>query len=179
MKWKDDLDEAHHLIEKLRKGQNVAEKYRKKLEGMGEMERQVKTLEHQNSQLLHQLRQSEEISKQALGLRKLADTYKKQVEKVEAEHGELQKDKHRMEIEFNTMKEKVSGAETQKVRDMEQIQLLEEKVRELESGVISKAVEEVSGDLNSELNFTTKTKADLWVLSHLLSALESSTKYLW
>ena len=179
MKWKDDLDEAHHMIEKLRKNQNVAEKYRKKLEGMGEMERQVKNLEHQNSLLLGQLRQSEEHSKQAMGLRKLVDTYKKQVDKMEQEHGEILKDKHRMEIEYNTMKEKVSGVETQRARDMEQIQLLEEKVRELESGVMSKAVEETSGDLDSELNFTTKTKADLWVLSGLLSAVESSTKYLW
>lgn len=158
VKWKDDLDEAHHMIEKLRKNQNVAEKYRKKLEMMSEMERQVKTLEAQNSQLINQLRQSEEQSKQAMGLRKLADTYKKQVDKIEQEHADWLREKQRMEIEFNTMKEKVSGAETQKVRDMEQIQSLEEKVRELG---MSKAVEEVSGDLDSELNFTTKTKAEL------------------
>ena len=164
------------MIEKLRKNQNVAEKYRKKLEMMSEMERQVKTLEAQNSQLINQLRQSEEQSKQAMGLRKLADTYKKQVDKIEQEHADWLREKQRMEIEFNTMKEKVSGAETQKVRDMEQIQSLEEKVRELG---MSKAVEEVSGDLDSELNFTTKTKAELWVLSGLLSAVESSTKYFW
>jgi hypothetical protein len=42
MKYKDDLDEANHTIDKLKKGQNVAEKYRRKLEGMGELERQVK-----------------------------------------------------------------------------------------------------------------------------------------
>ncbi|KAF8426574.1 hook-related protein family [Tirmania nivea] len=165
VKWKDDLDEAHHMIEKLRKNQNVAEKYRKKLEMMGEMERQVKTLEVQNSQLINQLRQSEEQSKQAMGLRKLADTYKKQVDKMEQEHADLLREKQRMEVEFNTMKEKASGAETQKVRDMEQIQLLEEKVRELESGVMSKAVEEISGDLDSELNFSAKTKADFLQLS--------------
>ena len=53
MKYKDDLDEAHHTIERLRKTQNVAEKYRKKLEGMGELERQVKALEEHNAQMLH------------------------------------------------------------------------------------------------------------------------------
>ncbi|KAI5800357.1 HOOK protein-domain-containing protein [Peziza echinospora] len=161
MKWKDDLDEANHLVENLRKGQNVAEKYRKKLEGMGELERQVKSLEQQNTQLIQSLRQSEEVSKQAQGLRKLVDTYKKQVDKMDNDHAELLRAKQRMEIEFNTMKEKAAGAETQKIRDMEQIQILEERVRELESGVMSKVVEEVSGDLNSELTFTTKTKADL------------------
>ncbi|KAG0131805.1 hook-related protein family [Tuber indicum] len=42
IKYKDDLDEANHTIDKLKKSQNVAEKYRKKLEGMGEMEREIK-----------------------------------------------------------------------------------------------------------------------------------------
>lgn len=42
IKYKDDLDEANHTIDKLKKSQNVAEKYRRKLEGMGELERQVK-----------------------------------------------------------------------------------------------------------------------------------------
>jgi len=42
IKYKDDLDEANHTIDKLKKSQNIAEKYRKKLEGMGDMEKQVK-----------------------------------------------------------------------------------------------------------------------------------------
>src|SRR5690606_41184554 len=36
-KLKDDLDEANHTIEKLRNTQNVAEKYRRKLESMGDL----------------------------------------------------------------------------------------------------------------------------------------------
>lgn len=181
VKLKDEVDEAHHLIEKLRKGQNVAEKYRKKLEGMSEMERQMKNLEAQNSQLIQNLRQSEEVSKQVHGLRKLVDTYKKQIEKLEADHAETLRAKQRMEIEFATTREKLDGADAQKSKDMEQIQLLEERVRELETGAISSSGEDQGGaaDLNSELNFTTKTKADLWVFSNLLSAVGSSTKYLW
>jgi len=42
IKYKDDLDEANHTIDRLKKSLNVAEKYRRKLENMGDMERQVK-----------------------------------------------------------------------------------------------------------------------------------------
>ncbi|KAI5787174.1 HOOK protein-domain-containing protein [Geopyxis carbonaria] len=161
MKYKDDLDEAHHTIERLRKTQNVAEKYRKKLEGMGELERQVKTLEEQNAQMLQDLRAGEDNSKQVPGLRRTVEQYKKQIEKLEAECADALRAKHAFEQEKDILREKAAGAESQKNKDMEQIQILEEKVRELESGVISKASGEMNGDLNSELNYTTKTKTDL------------------
>jgi chromosome segregation ATPase len=165
MKYKDDLDEAHHTIEKLRKTQNVAEKYRKKLEGMGELERQIKTLEEQNAQMLQDLQAGADNSKQVPGLKRTLEQYKKQIEKLEAECADALRAKHGIEVEKNILKEKTAGAESQKSKDMERIQNLEEKIRELESGVISRATEEVNGDLNSELTFTTKTKTDLCVES--------------
>ncbi|KAL7275336.1 hypothetical protein RUND412_001738 [Rhizina undulata] len=161
VKWKDDLDEALHTIEKLKKSQNVAEKYRRKLEGMGELERQIKTLEEQNAQMLRDLRAGEENAKQVPGLKRTVEQYKKQIEKMEADYAELIRAKSTWEVERNVLKEKAAGAESQKNKDMERIQNLEEKVRELETGVMSKAVEETSGDLNSELRYTTKTKTDL------------------
>ncbi|PWW76768.1 hypothetical protein C7212DRAFT_143099, partial [Tuber magnatum] len=83
IKYKDDLDEANHTIDKLKKSQNVAEKYRKKLESMGEMERQVKSLEQHNAQMIQDLRAGEESSKQVPGLKRTLDQYKKQIDKIE------------------------------------------------------------------------------------------------
>lgn len=169
MKYKDDLDEAHHAIEKLRKTQNVAEKYRKKLEGMGELERQVKSLEEQNAQLLQDVRAGEGNSKQVPGLKRTIEQYKKQVEKLEAECAEALRAKHSLDIEKNILKERHAGAESQKSKDMERIQNLEEKIRELESGVTTKAVQETGSDLDSELTYSTKTKTDLFVSGILQS----------
>ena len=161
MKYKDDLDEAHHTIERLRKTQNVAEKYRKKLEGMGELERQVKTLEEQNAQMLQDLRAGEDNSKQVPALKRTIDQYKKQIDRLETDYTAAIQAKHMFETEKDLLREKAAGAESQKSHDMERIQALEERIHELESGVISKASGEISGDLDSELTFTTTTKSDL------------------
>lgn len=161
MKYKDDLDEATHTIDKLKKGQNVAEKYRRKLEGMGELERQVKTLEQQHASILQDLHASQEHSKQVPSLKRIVEQYKKQIDKMETEYAELLRHRNALDVERNVLKEKVQGAESQKSRDMERIQYLEERVREMETGVIPQGSEHANGDLNSELTFSTKTKSDL------------------
>ncbi|RPB02593.1 hypothetical protein L873DRAFT_1673240 [Choiromyces venosus 120613-1] len=175
MKYKDDLDEANHTIDKFKKSQNVAEKYRKKLEGMGEMERQVKTLEQEKAQMTQDLRAGQESSKQVPGLKRTLDQYKKQIDKIEAEYADVIRAKTILEVERNMLREKAAGAESQKGKDMEHIQNLEEKVRELETRVIGKAAEGVNGDLNSELTYSTKTKIDLKLQ---ISRLESELSQL-
>jgi protein HOOK3 len=111
---------------------------------------------------MHQdLRAGQENAKQIPGLKRTLDQYKKQIEKMETEYAELLRTKTSLEVERNMLKEKAVGAEMQKSKDMERIQNLEEKVRELETGVISKAVEEVNGDLDSELAFSDTTRTDM------------------
>jgi protein HOOK3 len=163
-KWKDELDEQKHMVEKLRKHHNVAEKYRKKLEGMTDLERQIKLLEEQLAKANKTLRENDETSKQLPGQRKLVDQYKKQMEKLENENAALLLEKHKLEIDNEMLRDKVSGVETQISRDMEQIQTLEEKIRDLESGIMRKDSDDNlgGGDLDSELTFTTRTKTDLY-----------------
>ncbi|KAG0131806.1 hypothetical protein HOY82DRAFT_324439 [Tuber indicum] len=121
------------------------------------------------------LRAGHESSKQVPGLKRTLDQYKKQIDKVEAEYADLLRTKTILEIDRNTLREKAAGAEGQKSKDMERIQNLEEKVRELETGVISKVVEETNGDLDSELTYSTKTKTDLKLQ---ISRLESELSQL-
>ncbi|KAI5841482.1 hypothetical protein DFP73DRAFT_126147 [Morchella snyderi] len=80
---------------------------------------------------------------------------------MEMEYAELLRHRNALDVERNVLKEKVQGAESQKSRDMERIQYFEERVREMETGVIPQGSEHGNGDLNSELTFSTKTKSDL------------------
>lgn len=118
-------------------------------------------MEQQHAQMLQDLRASQENSKQVPGLKRIVEQYKKQIEKMETEYAELLRQRNALDVERQMLKERASGAESQKSRDMERIQHLEEKVRELETGVITQSVDHTNGDLNSELTFTTKTKTDL------------------
>jgi len=163
MKYKDDLDVANHTVEKLRKAQNVAEKYRKKLESMSELEAQMKTLEEQNAQMFKDIRTGEDHTKQVPGLKRTIEQYKKQITRLEGECAEVTRTKHAFETEKQILLSRMDGMEYQKSKEQERIRTLEEKIRELESGVIAEAADEYGGDLDSELTYTMKTKTDLYV----------------
>ncbi|RVD81754.1 uncharacterized protein DFL_009603 [Arthrobotrys flagrans] len=160
-KLKDDLDTARHTVEKLRKEQNVMQHYKKKLESMPELEKRLKFLEEENTTMQRENVQMEEAIRSNTGDKKLIGTYKKQIERYEAEHAELLKEKQRLELENASMREVVAGAEGQRSKDTEHIQTLEVKVQELENGLIGQASESIQGDLDSEMNFRGVTKTDL------------------
>ncbi|KAA8911349.1 HOOK protein-domain-containing protein [Sphaerosporella brunnea] len=175
MKYKDDLDEANHKIDKLSKAQNVAEKYRKKLESMGDLDQQMKTMEEQHARMFKDLRAAEESAKQVPGLKRTIEQYKKQVTKLEHECAEISRTKHALETEKQILLSKTDGAEYQKTRDQERIRNLEEKIRELESGLVAEAAEEYGGDLGSELVYSTRTKADMKLK---IASLEAEIRHL-
>lgn len=153
-RYKDDLDEAQHTIERLRKSQNMAEKFRKKIESMGDIERQVKTLERQNAKLTQDLRTSEENSKLVPGLKRTIEQYKQTSAKMDADLTAVLNQRTMLETEIRLSKAKLAGAESQKSQDQEHIRALEAKIQELESGVLSKDSDEASGDLAAELDYT-------------------------
>lgn len=164
MKYKDDLDEANHKVDQLTKHLNVTEKYRKKLENMGDLEQQVKIMEEQHTRMSKELRAAEESAKQVSGLKRTIEQYKKQVTRLENDCAEMSRTKHSLESEKQILLSRSDGAEYQKTKDQERIRNLEEKIRELESGLVSEAAEEYGGDLGSELAYSTRTKADMCVL---------------
>ena len=92
------------------------------------------------------------------------EQYKKQVTKLESECTELSRVKHALQAEKQILITKADGAEYQRTKDQERIRNLDERIRELESGIMSEAVEEYGGDLHSELAYSTKTKTDMSVV---------------
>lgn len=164
LKYKDELDEANHNIDRLKKSLNAAEKYRRKLETMSEIELQNQALEEQNARMFKELRAGEEAAGQVPGLKRTIEQYKKQVTRLETEYAEATRIGGELEAEKQMLLSKSDGAEYQKTKDQERIRNLEEKIRELESGVISENVDEYGGDLGSEITFATKTKSDMLVL---------------
>jgi chromosome segregation ATPase len=130
---------------------------------MSEIELQNKTLEKQNAQMFKELRAGEENAKQVPGLKRTIEQYKKQIARLETEYAEANRVSRELETEKLMLLSKSDGAENQKTKDQERIRNLEEKIRELESGMISENAEEYGGDLGSEITFATKTKSDLFV----------------
>ena len=62
------------------------------------------------------------------------DSYKEQVQQLESGNQELIKEKNRLEEEVHSMTQTCQYLEEDRDRNMEQVQLLEEQIREMELG---------------------------------------------
>ncbi|KAF9898212.1 hypothetical protein BX616_004335 [Lobosporangium transversale] len=132
VRLKDKLDEYKHAIDKLQKTENVIEKYKKKLEEGADLRRQMKVVEDQNQELLERNREIEEEYRKVLAFKSLMESYKEQILALESKNSTLAKEKNRLEYEAMQQDQRLQQLEADRLRDGEQMQLLEDKVRELE-----------------------------------------------
>ncbi|KAF9430536.1 hypothetical protein BGZ94_006331 [Podila epigama] len=132
VRLKDKLDEYKHAIDRLQKTENVIEKYKKKLEEGADLRRQIKVIEEQNQELLERNKEIEEEYRKVLAFKSLMESYKEQILTLESKNSELTKDKNKLEFETRQQHQHYEQMEADRQRDAEQIQLLEDKVRELE-----------------------------------------------
>ncbi|KAF8926930.1 hypothetical protein BGZ58_010754, partial [Dissophora ornata] len=132
VRLKDKLDEYKHAIDKLQKTENVIEKYKKKLEEGADLRRQMKSVEDQNQELLERNREIEEEYRKVLAFKSLMESYKEQMLTLETKNSELAKEKNKIEYESREQHQQLQQLEADRLRDGEQMQMLEEKVRELE-----------------------------------------------
>ncbi|KAG0096565.1 hypothetical protein BGZ93_004326 [Podila epicladia] len=129
---KDELDEHKHAVERLQKTENVIEKYKKKLEEGADLRRQMKLVEEQNHDLLERNREIEEEYRKVLAFKSLMESYKEQILVLETKASALVKDKVQQEHELRKQGLQLLQLEAGRARDAEQIQVLEETVKELE-----------------------------------------------
>ncbi|CAG8466935.1 14312_t:CDS:10 [Ambispora leptoticha] len=129
---KDQLDEYRHAAEKLKKTENVIEKYKKKLEDGADLRRKLKNLEEDNHDLIERNRQIEDEYRKVANFKPTLDQYKRTIEALEKEKRELIDVRNKYEYEYKHMRAKIEAYEMEKARDMEKIELMEERLRELE-----------------------------------------------
>ncbi|KAJ3355007.1 hypothetical protein HDU83_004178 [Entophlyctis luteolus] len=150
---KDELDEFKHFADKLQKSEAMIEKYKKKMEETSDMRKQMKILESQNSQLQERSQQLEEEYRKVSSYKPLMDTYKEQIAGMESKNSALQVENSKLEFEANEARNKLERLETMRRNDLDQIQLLEEQVRELEliGGLQISPENSLGNDMNNSL----------------------------
>ncbi|EIE88163.1 hypothetical protein RO3G_12874 [Rhizopus delemar RA 99-880] len=102
------------------------------MEETSDLKRQIKALEEQNSSLLERSHQVEDEYRKVLAFKTLMDSYKEQVQQLELGNREMLKEKNRLEEELKSIAETCTYLESDRDRNMEQVQLLEEHIKELE-----------------------------------------------
>ncbi|CAJ0750862.1 13079_t:CDS:10 [Entrophospora sp. SA101] len=125
-KLKDQLDEYRHAADKLKKTENVIEKYKKKLEDG--------TLEQENRNLLERNQAIEDKYQKVANFKTLMENYKQQILDLQTERTELLSEKNKYEYEYKHWRTEAEASKLDKSRDLETIQLLADRIKELELG---------------------------------------------
>lgn len=133
-KYKDQLHEHKHLEEKLARAEMLRDKYRKKLEESGDMKKQIKSLEEQNSQVGERLAFAEEEYRKVQAFKPMMDSYKDQVQQLTSKINQMVIEKNKLDYDIRRYQEKLTITELERQRDQDQISTLEDRMRELEFG---------------------------------------------
>uniref|UniRef100_A0A3B4APE7 Calponin-homology (CH) domain-containing protein n=1 Tax=Periophthalmus magnuspinnatus TaxID=409849 RepID=A0A3B4APE7_9GOBI len=128
---KDEMDVLRHSSDKVSKLEGTIEHYKKKLEDMGLLRRQIKLLEEKNTVLMQTNVSLEEELRKANAAKGQLETYKRQVVELQNRLSEESKKADKMEFEYKRLKEKVDSLQKEKDRMRSERDSLKETIEEL------------------------------------------------
>ncbi|XP_059821265.1 protein Hook homolog 3 isoform X3 [Hypanus sabinus] len=172
---KDEMDVLRHSSDKVGKLEGMVESYKKKLEDLGDLRRQVKLLEEKNTMYMQNTVSLEEELRKANAARAQLETYKRQVVELQSRLSEESKKADKMEFEYKRLKEKVDTLQKEKERLRTERDSLKETIEELRcvqvhqgqltAGLIPMNSKEASDSLAAEI-VTPEIKEKLIRLQH-------------
>ncbi|XP_078393172.1 protein Hook homolog 3 isoform X5 [Cetorhinus maximus] len=172
---KDEMDVLRHSSDKVSKLEGMVESYKKKLEDLGDLRRQVKLLEEKNTMYMQNTVSLEEELRKANAARAQLETYKRQVVELQNRLSEESKKADKMEFEYKRLKEKVDTLQKEKDRLRTERDSLKETIEELRcvqvhqgqltAGLIPINSQEASDSLAAEI-ITPEIKEKLIRLQH-------------
>uniref|UniRef100_H2M5K3 Hook microtubule tethering protein 3 n=1 Tax=Oryzias latipes TaxID=8090 RepID=H2M5K3_ORYLA len=142
---KDEMDVLRHSSDKVSKLEGTVEHYKKKLEDMGLLRRQIKLMEEKNTVLMQTNVSLEEELRKANAAKGQLETYKRQVVELQNRLSEESKKADKMEFEYKRVKEKVDSLQKEKDRMRTERDSLKETIEEL------RCVQAQEGQLTSGL----------------------------
>uniref|UniRef100_A0A8C9S3B6 Protein Hook homolog 3 n=1 Tax=Scleropages formosus TaxID=113540 RepID=A0A8C9S3B6_SCLFO len=128
---KDEIDILRHSSDKVSRLEGMVDSYKKKLEDLGDLRRQVKLLEEKNTIYMKNTVGLEEELKKANAVRGQLETYKRQVVELQNRLSEESKKADKMEFEYKRLKEKVDSLQKEKDRLRTERDSLKETIEEL------------------------------------------------
>ncbi|XP_056146315.1 protein Hook homolog 3 isoform X2 [Lampris incognitus] len=128
---KDEMDVLRHSSDKVSKLEGMVEYYKKKLEDLGVLRKQVKLLEEKNTLYMQNTVSLEEDLRKANATKGQLETYKRQVVELQNRVSEESKKADKMEFEYKRLKEKVESLQKEKDRMRTERDSLKETIEEL------------------------------------------------
>ncbi|XP_074424255.1 protein Hook homolog 3-like isoform X4 [Larus michahellis] len=129
---KDEIDVLRHSSDKVAKLESQVESYKKKLEDLGDLRRQVKLLEEKNTVYMQNTVSLEEELRKANAARSQLETYKRQAVELQNRLFEESKKADKLDYECKRLKEKLDNLQKEKDRLRAERDSLKEAIEELQ-----------------------------------------------
>ncbi|XP_078471419.1 protein Hook homolog 3-like isoform X2 [Lampetra planeri] len=145
---KDEMDVLRHSSDRAARLEAAVESYRRKLDDLGDVRRQVRLLEERSSQQLHNTLALEEELRRANAARAQLHAYKQQVQELHARLSEESRRADRLEFEHKRLQERSDALTKEKERAVAERDALRETNEELCCTQIQQSQLEGSGILH-------------------------------
>lgn len=154
-KLQDDFDELKIDRDRLARKANTAEKYRQKLEASQDLEKDNASLKAKVAELQNQLKQSDSARANSSDLQREVDEYRRLLPSIEQERYDINEMKKRLEFDYHALEARYHDTLEQLSRQQQDVQDLQERLRDYEDGIPSARKEEkplspVDKDLEKE-----------------------------
>ncbi|KAM9311228.1 protein Hook homolog 2 [Gastrophryne carolinensis] len=128
---RDEMDVLRHSSDRVAKLESLVDSYKKKLEDLGDLRRQVKLLEERNTVYMQRTFQLEEELHKAHASRGQVDGLSRQIQELHKKHSAESLRAEKWQFEFQTLKEKYEALQKEKERLLVERDSLRETNEEL------------------------------------------------
>ncbi|XP_074835987.1 protein Hook homolog 2 isoform X3 [Carettochelys insculpta] len=128
---KDEMDVLRHSSDKVSKLEAAVDAYKKKLQDLGDLRRQVRLLEERNTVYMQRTCELEEELRKANAVRAQLETHRRQVRELHSRHSEEALKAEKWQFEYRNLKEKFEALGKEKERLIEERDSLREANEEL------------------------------------------------
>ncbi|XP_044309696.1 protein Hook homolog 2 isoform X2 [Varanus komodoensis] len=128
---KDEMDVLRHSSDRVGRLEAMVDSYKKKLEDLGDLRRQVRLLEERNTVYMQRTCELEEELRRANAVRAQLETHKRQVQELHSKHADEALKAEKWQFEFKNLKEKFEALIKEKERLIEERDALREANEEL------------------------------------------------
>ncbi|KAM9434942.1 protein Hook homolog 2 [Clarias gariepinus] len=147
---KDEMDILRHSSDRVSRLEALVETYKRKLEDLGDLRRQVRLLEEKNTVYMQRTCELEEELRRAHAGRTQLDSYKRQVHELHSRHSSEAVKAERWQFEYKNLNDKYEALIKEKERLISERDTLRETNEELRCVQVQQKCLSQSGSLGSD-----------------------------
>uniref|UniRef100_A0A3Q2FLG7 Hook microtubule tethering protein 2 n=1 Tax=Cyprinodon variegatus TaxID=28743 RepID=A0A3Q2FLG7_CYPVA len=144
---KDEMDILRHSSDRVNQLEALVETYKRKLEDLGDLRRQVRLLEERNTVYMQRTCELEEELRRANSVRSQLDTYKRQAHELHTKHAAEAMKAEKWQFEFKNLYDKYDALLKEKERLIAERDSLREANDELRCAQVQQGYLSGAGDL--------------------------------